>query len=136
LLRRSLAIQDRPEARRLLAMIYAAAGNMADALTELKAWATIAPSDPAPHRAMAQVLVAGNRIDEALAEQRTVLKMAGSDANDWNDLGVLEVHADNAEEARRAFQHALQLEPANLTARENLARLAAVAGKSETTPHP
>ena len=46
-----------------------------------------------------------------------------SHSGDWNDLGVLQIHAGDKSAAREAFEHALKLDPQNEDAKANLARL-------------
>ncbi len=123
LLTRALAEKPDPEAEHLLALAFAQSGDLAQALTHLKLWQQLAPQDPDPHRALAQVLSAQQHLPEAVAEQRKVLALDPSNASDWNDLGALEAISGDRLAARRDFEHALQLDPANQAAKANLARL-------------
>jgi Flp pilus assembly protein TadD len=49
--------------------------------------------------------------------------LAPESANDWNDLGAMEAKAGDKAAARRDFEHALQLQPANAAAQSNLKKL-------------
>jgi Flp pilus assembly protein TadD len=49
--------------------------------------------------------------------------LRANDADDWNNLGVLEAGAGRIAEAREDFRHALQLAPDHAQARANLERL-------------
>ncbi len=114
---------DDAESQRLLALTYAGLGDPARALAPLEAWARLTPKDPDPHRALAQVYGVLGRPADALTQQRLVLDLSPSTPADWNDLGVMEARAGDAPAARRDFQHALTLDPANEAARNNLRRL-------------
>ena len=123
LLTHALRIHDDPDAERTLALVYADQGQLPQALDHLQSWQRLAPNDAEPHRALAQVYLQLTRIPDALAQQTLVVQLNPSSASDWNDLGVIEVHAGNRTAARRDFERALTLEPTNRAAQQNLHRL-------------
>ncbi len=45
---------------------------------------------------------------QAIAERKAALHLRANDADDWNNLGVLEARAGKIAEAREDFRHALQ----------------------------
>jgi Flp pilus assembly protein TadD len=123
LLTHALRIHDDPDAERTLALVYADQGQLPQALGHLQSWQRLAPNDAEPHRALAQVYLQLTRIPDALAQQTLVVQLNPRSASDWNDLGVIEVHAGDRPAARRDFERALTLEPNNQAARQNLHRL-------------
>jgi len=60
---------------------------------------------------------------DAISEQNAVLALDPTNADDWNNLGVLHARDGNVASARRDFEHALALNPQHAAARANLARL-------------
>ncbi len=122
LLLHMLAIRNDKDGQRLLAMTYAGEGEAEKALVPLQAWQQLAPADPEPHRALAQVYGQLTKRTEAIAEQEIVVRLAPGSAGDWNDLGVMEAQAGDRAAARRDLQHALQIEPGNAAAQANLKR--------------
>ena len=111
------------EAQRMLAVALGGQQKFEAALTPLQAWASLVPGSAEPHRALAAVYGALGRPADALNEQSIVVKLAPERPADWNDLGVMEARAGDRIAARRAFEHALTLDPANQVARNNLGRL-------------
>lgn len=111
------------EAHHLLALVYAGGEEFEEALVQLRAWEALAAKDPEPHRALAQVLSQMGRGAEALREQQQVVALALRDANDWNDLGVMEARAGDKVAARRDFLRALEINPGLTEARGNLGHL-------------
>ena len=122
LLFRALAEKPDPETEHLLALAFAQTGDVDQALVHLKLWQRLAPEDPEPHRALAQVLSAQQHLPEAIAEQRKVLALDLANASDWNDLGALEAMSGDRLAARRDFEHAIKIDPNNEAAKANLAR--------------
>jgi len=109
--------------QRLLAMAYASDGLLGKALIPLHSWGQLAPADPEPHRALAQVYGQMGQATEALHEQRAVVALSTSNASDWNDLGVMEARAGNKLAAKKDFERALELDPTLSAARANLSKL-------------
>jgi Flp pilus assembly protein TadD len=72
---------------------------------------------------LAQALAGTGQFDQAIAEQKAALRLRENNADDWNDLGVLEARAGKITEAREAFLHALRLVPDHAQARNNLQHL-------------
>ncbi|MGE3695146.1 MAG: tetratricopeptide repeat protein [Dehalococcoidia bacterium] len=69
-------------------------------------------------------LAVSNRWDEAAAANREVLKLFGDDADAWNRLGKALSEINQIEDARAAYQRALELDPTNTIAKRNFDRLA------------
>ncbi len=107
----------------MLALLYASQGNLVGATEQLRLWQALAPTDPGPHRALAQVLAQTGRLQEALREQTTAVTLVPASASDWNDLGVLEIRAGNRDAARNDFSRALALDPALEAAQNNIKKL-------------
>jgi Flp pilus assembly protein TadD/mono/diheme cytochrome c family protein len=123
LLTHALRLHDDPDAERALALVYAGQGDLSHAVDHLEGWKRLAPNDAEAHRALAQVYLQLARIPDALAEQTLVVQLNPNSASDWNDLGVIQVHAGDRAAARRDFERALTLEPGNQAALQNLHRL-------------
>ena len=114
-----------PDFRERLAMAYAQTGRFGDALTQLKAAAAIVPNDPGVHALLAQVLSTTGQQEAAIIEQQEALRLDATDADGWNNLGVLEIKAGKSAQARTDFEHALRLAPNHEQAKSNLQRLRA-----------
>ena len=114
-----------------LAAIEVGDGRLHDALAHLTTAAALRPSDVNSHRGLVAVYSSLGQLPEALREQKLVVSLSSSDPGDWNDLGVLHVRTGDPAAARADFNHALTLDPANQTARSNLALLGSV---SRTSP--
>jgi Flp pilus assembly protein TadD len=123
LLQRALKQRDDFDARQLLAAVYAQSGKLADALREFQAAQKLRPNDLQTHLALARVYAEMGQMPSAIREQRAALALDSSHPGDWNDLGVLQIHAGDKSAAREAFEHALKLDPQNEAAKANLARL-------------
>ena len=123
LLQRALKQRDDFDAHQLLAAVYAQSGKLADALREFQAAQKLRPNDAQTHLALARVYAEMGQMPSAIREQRTALEIDSSNPGDWNDLGVLQIHAGDKSAAREAFEHALKLDPQNEAAKANLARL-------------
>ena len=87
-----------------------------------------APQDAALRALLAQVLAATGALDEAITEQQQSLKLKPDDADQWNNLGVMEARKGDRMQARSDFHHALELQPSNADAQANLQRLEPTAG--------
>jgi Flp pilus assembly protein TadD/mono/diheme cytochrome c family protein len=123
LLERALKERDDFDAHQLLAAVYAQSGKLADALREFQAAQKLRPNDAQTHLALARVYGEMGQMPNAIGEQRAALALDSSSPGDWNDLGVLQIHAGDKAAAREAFEHALKLDPQNEAAKANLARL-------------
>jgi Flp pilus assembly protein TadD len=95
---------------------------MSDAVVQLRAAITLSPANPDLHAQLSQAL-ASRQLGPAIAERTTALHLRADDADDWNNLGVLEARAGRIGEAREDFLRALQLVPKHAQARSNLQRL-------------
>ena len=105
-----------------LAHLAVASGRAADALRHLEAAERVRPEDPDTHRGLAELYTGQGRLADAIREQKAALALEpGPDG--WNNLGVLEARSGDPAAARKDFNQALALDPANSAARNNLARL-------------
>jgi Flp pilus assembly protein TadD len=62
-------------------------------------------------------------LEQAIDERKAALRLRANDADEWNNLGVLEAKAGRLAEAREDVRRALQLAPDHAQARANLQRL-------------
>ncbi|QMV18943.1 tetratricopeptide repeat protein [Granulicella sp. 5B5] len=115
------------QSQRLLALTYATEGLLAKAVDHLQAWQKLAPMDPEPHRALAQVYAQMGQQPDAIREQKAAVALDPATgqqaASDWSDLGVMEAELGNRTAAKLDFQRALQLDPTLEAARNNLSKL-------------
>jgi Flp pilus assembly protein TadD len=112
-----------PEAEHQLSLLYAAEGRLADSAVHLQRWQSLLPADPEPHRALAQVYMQMGQLPDAIREQKAVVTLLPDSSNDWSDLGVMQARSGNKPAARRSFEQALKLDPANQAAQNNLRKL-------------
>jgi Flp pilus assembly protein TadD len=63
------------------------------------------------------------QLPDAIGEQNTVLALEPKNADDWNNLGVLQARNGDKAMARKDFERSLALNPQHAAARANLARL-------------
>jgi Flp pilus assembly protein TadD len=92
-------------------------------LVQLREAIRLSPANPDLHALLAQALAGTGKYEQAIAEQKAAIHLRENDADDWNDLGVLEARAGKIAEAREAFLHALRLVPDHAQARDNLQHL-------------
>jgi Flp pilus assembly protein TadD len=111
------------DAEHQLALLYAAEGRLPDSLTHLQRWQSLAPTDPEPHRALAQVYMQLEDLPNAIREQTAVVRLLPSSSNDWSDLGVMQARAGDKPAARHSLEEALRIDPTNHAAQNNLAKL-------------
>jgi Flp pilus assembly protein TadD len=123
LLERALKQKDDAEAHQLLGNVYAAQGGYEIALEQFRTVAKLQPNDPAAHFQLAQILVQIDQVGEGIREQLAGLALSGTNADDWNYLGELYVRTKQMDEARKAFERALELNPQHALARTNLSHL-------------
>ncbi|MGC2401541.1 MAG: tetratricopeptide repeat protein [Acidobacteriaceae bacterium] len=120
------AVQQRPkdvDARHRLAEAYALTGRMGDAIAQLREAIILSPTDPELHALLSQALASNGQLEQAIAERKAALHLRADDADDWNNLGVLEARVGKVGDAREDFLHALKLAPNHAQARANLQRL-------------
>ncbi len=115
---------DDPAARDALWHVYLQQGRWADLATSCTSRLQVAPED---HRASAFRGVARLRTGEALAaaaDLRAAIAGQPTDADSWNNLGLVAMSQGNGSDAEQAFRQASSLRPQEPTAWLNLARLA------------
>ena len=83
----------------------------------------LSPANPDLHALLSQALASTGQLEQAIAERKAALRLRANNADDWNNLGVLEARAGRITEAREDFLHALQLAPDHAQARNNLQHL-------------
>jgi len=83
--------------------------RVSDALVQLREAIRLSPANPGLHALLAQALAGTGQFEQAIAEQKAALHVRENDADDWNDLGVLEARAGKIAGVREAFLHALRL---------------------------
>jgi Flp pilus assembly protein TadD len=96
---------------------------MSDVVVQLRAAITLSPANPDLHAQLSQALASTGQLEPAIAERKAALHLRADDADDWNNLGVLEARAGRIGQAREDFLRALQLVPNHAQARSNLQRL-------------
>jgi len=70
-----------------------------------------------------QLAMAG-RWEEAVAVNRAILELFPTDVDTYNRLGKALTELGHYREAREAYQKGLEIDPSNMIAKKNLARLA------------
>jgi Flp pilus assembly protein TadD len=98
-------------------------GRIEDAVAQLRDAISLSPHTAVLHSLLAQALSNTGQLQQAIAEQKVALHLEADDADNWNNLGVLEATAGKTAEAREDFRHALQLAPGHAQARANLQHL-------------
>lgn len=83
----------------------------------------MAPANAELHALLSEVLANSGQLQQAITEEKSALRLEPNDADGWNALGTEEASAGRVAEARQDFNRALQLDPGNAQARENLQRL-------------
>ena len=121
------ACPDDAETHERLAQAYGATGRTADAIAQLRLAIKLASNVAEYHALLSQALDAANQNTEALTEAQLAVKLdtqsGVKDPDNWNNLGVQEARAGNTETARKAFQHALEIQPDHAQAKANLSHL-------------
>ena len=90
------------------------------------------PDDAQGHLNLAAIYIGLRRFDMALPHYERACEIA-PDANTLTDLGTLYAKTSKLPEAIKAFQKALELDPANEIARKNLAQ--ATSSSQSPSPH-
>lgn len=106
-----------------LARLEAAAGRSNEAIALLRRAEAERPGDADTHRGLAEMYAHAGQMRDAAREQETVVRLDGSHAEDWSQLGAIHAIAGNGAAAREDFQHALRLDANDERARNGLARL-------------
>jgi tetratricopeptide (TPR) repeat protein/mono/diheme cytochrome c family protein len=109
LLETALSVRKDADAERLLALIKAKQGAMAEAIAHMQAARDLNPKDAATHTYLARMYGQTKRWAEAVTEQKAALAIDGSHAEDWTLLGQLEQGAGNAAAAQQAYNKAASL---------------------------
>jgi len=112
-----------PDAPYNLALIEAAANQLAEAVKHLETTLALEPGNLDARHGLVALYAAQNLLPEAIREQKSVLALSPT-AAEWNDLGALLARSGDDPAAAEAFRRALMLDPANAQAQANLNRLA------------
>jgi len=110
LLESALAVRKDADAERLLGLIKAKQGAMAEAIAHMQAARDLNPKDAATHTYLARMYGQVQRWPNAVAEQKAALAIDASHAEDWTLLGQLEQGAGDAAAAQQAFSKAAALQ--------------------------
>ena len=117
------------ESRTDLGAALLLAGQVDDAIKELRHAAFDDPKLPRPHYALAQIRAARNDLPGAKAELTRVLELDPNDANAHNNFGYLLLVEGQISTAIEHFEQALRLNPADTLARTNLQKAKALLPK-------
>ena len=77
---------------------------MSDAVIQLREAIALSPANPDLHSLLSQALAGTGQLEQAIAERKAALHLRANDADDWNNLGVLEARAGRIAEAREDFR--------------------------------
>jgi Flp pilus assembly protein TadD len=86
------------------------------------------------HYNMANLLIDDNRLEEAIKELRTCVKLAPANGAAHNNLGAVFQRGHYLEEAQEEFEKASNLEPANKRYFENLEMVRSELKNKKTEP--
>jgi Flp pilus assembly protein TadD, contains TPR repeats len=112
---------DQDSAYSNAAAIYEKQGNLAKALEYYKKAAEIAPSRPELHASMASIYEKQGNQAAAQAEYKALAAAdPGNAAVTWFNIGAIAKNSDRNEEAVKAFQKAVELDPAYAAAHKEL----------------
>jgi len=64
--------------------------RMGDVVVQLRAAITLSPANPDLHAQLSQGLASTGQLEPEIAERKAALHLRADDADDWNNLGVLE----------------------------------------------
>jgi Tfp pilus assembly protein PilF len=98
-------------------------GKLAEAERWISEAVRTVPDDPAARNAMTIVLAKQGRIEEALAQNREVLRLGPQNVNALVNLGNLRVMKGDPAGARAAYEGALRIDPNRADAHGNLGLL-------------
>lgn len=106
-----------------LGLIEASVGETEQAIQTLKHALLVQPAELTARRRLVSLLLERRQPAELEAEARALIQYAPSDSDGHNVLGVALAWQQQYGPAKAAFTEAVRLDPANTSARENLARL-------------
>ncbi len=122
--------------RTAIAIKQADASMPDEAIDTLKAAVAIDPYDVEANRALARLLLADDRFDDAYRHHKAMLDRVPEDTDTLVNFGTLAVRAGNYTEAIDAFQRALALDDTQPLAHLKLAEALAYSGSSAAAiPH-
>ena len=121
-----------PSLLRIRAEALRDAGRIGEAGVLLNRALNLAPDDPDTIMDIGRLLVAEQRIDEAVAAYQAVIALRPEMLDAWNALGAAHAGAGQFMPARAAFARASELSPEDPGPRANLAFMDARAGYHES----
>ncbi len=71
------------------------------------------------------------RWEEAVVVNKDIIERFPGDVSAYNRLGKAELELGELSQAKEAYSKALQIEPTNIIAKKNIARLSGIAGAAE-----
>jgi spermidine synthase len=110
-------------ANRRMANGLVLAGQVAAAEPFFRAALDVSDADALAHKGLGFVLIQTGRPADAVPHLRAAIASGAEDATAHNYLGVALAQGGDLASARRAFQRALELDPADADARQNLERV-------------
>jgi tetratricopeptide (TPR) repeat protein len=123
-------------ARLVLGRVLTSLGRSTDAFEELTRAAADRPDDPAVQLALADVQLARQDFEAALAVYRRYVAAVPRDAGAWTNLGIAALATGRSDEGIDALRRAVALQPQAARSHVNLASALADAGRmGEATSH-
>lgn len=122
-LQEAIKKQDRPEYRTALGLSLLGSGKTDGAITELETAWRQDPGQVSAGMSLAQLYAQQNRLPQALALVRDMVKRFPSHAGLQHQLGDMLLRSGKPPEARQAYEKALGLNPKLTASRLQLARL-------------
>ncbi|MEP7126685.1 MAG: rhomboid family intramembrane serine protease [Byssovorax sp.] len=100
-----------------LGLVATVAGSAAGA-TRLRPRINLSPAAASQIAQEGNDAIEAGRLDEAIARYHQAIAMSPRDARFWFNLGIAQARAGHAEESRKAFEKAFEIEPTNPKYRE------------------
>ncbi|MBI5118887.1 tetratricopeptide repeat protein [Candidatus Poribacteria bacterium] len=129
------ALEEYPESARAntqVANIYLATGRLEDALEAAKRAVKAAPDTPETRIALANAYTRSGFQQEALIEARAAVSLNAGSPDAQTTLGVIYARLGRYDEAEAAWVRALELDPQNAEAKENIEKLRAAQSEGES----
>ncbi len=118
-----------PDALHLLGVLLFQRGQHQPAIDLIRRAIALYPAGASYHSNLARVLVAANRLDEAIAAHQQAAALQPSNAQALNDLGSVLFTAHRVDEAIAAYERAVEIQPEFAGAWSNLANALHAGGR-------
>jgi len=115
--------EPKSEVRRQLVDLYIKKGDPAAALDQLDALTSEEGATVETYSDFVRTALSQGKKDEAILKATDATQKWNADARTWNLLGWAQLEAERKDEARASLQRALELDPSNEEAKQNLAKL-------------